>query len=228
MAQGRKVGLTAQSHKVIHNLLAEIERAAAEECLEFKGIKRGDHWESKHIKTNNSIDAVLDPEVTLVAGTAWLFARDELDGKLDTLVVDEAGQYSLADTIACGTAARRLVRSATRPTRPGDAGFTGGSVPALSMSSASTGRSRNSWASSEQTRRMIRGLPLHLGCVHEVTGPPRLRGRTTGQRRRALARGRPRETGSTQTRLKAIAREIERLSPAFQTGAPSARSHTTM
>jgi predicted RecB family nuclease len=109
MAQGRKVGLTAQSHKVIHNLLAEVERAAAEEGLEFKGIKRGDHWESTHIKTSNSIDAVLDPEVTLVAGTAWLFARDELDGKLDTLVVDEAGQYSLADTIACGTAAGRLV-----------------------------------------------------------------------------------------------------------------------
>ncbi|MBA3476494.1 MAG: DNA2/NAM7 family helicase [Actinobacteria bacterium] len=94
---------------MIHNLLAEVERAAAEEGLEFKGIKRGDRWESTHIKTSDSLDAVLDPEVMLVAGTAWLFARDELDRKLDTLVVDEAGQYSLADTIACGTAAGRLV-----------------------------------------------------------------------------------------------------------------------
>ena len=56
-----------------------------------------------------SIADVLDPEVTLVAGTAWLFAREELDGKLDTLVVDEAGQFSLADALACGTAAKRLV-----------------------------------------------------------------------------------------------------------------------
>jgi predicted RecB family nuclease len=109
LAQGRKIGITAQSHKVIHNLLAEIERAAAEEGVDFKGIKRGDHWDSAHVKTSGSIAAVLDPEVTLVAGTAWLFARDELDGKLDTLVVDEAGQYSLADTIACGTSAKRLV-----------------------------------------------------------------------------------------------------------------------
>ena len=54
-------------------------------------------------------DDVLDPEVKLVAGTSWLFAREELDGELDTLVVDEAGQYSLADTIACGTSAARLV-----------------------------------------------------------------------------------------------------------------------
>jgi predicted RecB family nuclease len=109
LAQGRKVGVTAQSHKVIHNLLAEIERAAAEDGLDFKGIKRGDHWESAHIKTSDSIAAVLDPDVTLVAGTAWLFARAELDVELDTLVVDEAGQYSLADTIACGAAAGRLV-----------------------------------------------------------------------------------------------------------------------
>ena len=61
------------------------------------------------MKTSGSIAAVLDPEVTLVAGTAWLFAREELDGKLDTLFVDEAGQFSLADALACGTAAQRLV-----------------------------------------------------------------------------------------------------------------------
>jgi uncharacterized protein len=84
LAQGRTVGITAQSHKVIHNLLAEIERAAAEEALDFNGIKRGDRWESAHVKTSGSIAAVLDPDVTLIAGTAWLFARAGLDGKLDT------------------------------------------------------------------------------------------------------------------------------------------------
>jgi hypothetical protein len=109
LAEGRKVGITAQSHKVIQNLLAEVERAAVEEGLDFKGIKRGDHWESSHVKTSGSIAAVLDAEVTLVAGTAWLFAREELDGKLDTLVIDEAGQFSLADALACGTSAGRLV-----------------------------------------------------------------------------------------------------------------------
>jgi uncharacterized protein len=109
LAQGRKVGITAQSHKVIHNMLAEVERAAAEEGLDFKGIKRGDRWKSAHVKTSSAMSDVLDSEVRLVAGTAWLFARDELDGKLDTLVVDEAGQVSLADVLACGTSAKRLV-----------------------------------------------------------------------------------------------------------------------
>ena len=50
-----------------------------------------------------------DPEVQLVAGTAWLLCRPELDGTLDYLFVDEAGQVSLADALALGTAARTLV-----------------------------------------------------------------------------------------------------------------------
>jgi uncharacterized protein len=47
--------------------------------------------------------------VDVVAGTAWLFARPELDGKFDLLVVDEAGQRSLADVVAVSGAAKDLV-----------------------------------------------------------------------------------------------------------------------
>ena len=52
---------------------------------------------------------MLDPELQLLAGTSWLFARDELDQHVDTLFVDEGGQFALADAIAVGTAARNLV-----------------------------------------------------------------------------------------------------------------------
>jgi hypothetical protein len=106
--QHRKVEIVAQSHKVIHNLLEEVERAAADERLDFRGVKYGDPFESAHVKSGELGD-VLEEDVLLVAGTAWLQSREELDGKLDTLVVDEAGQFSLADTLACGSAARRLV-----------------------------------------------------------------------------------------------------------------------
>jgi uncharacterized protein len=44
-----------------------------------------------------------------LAGTAWLFARSELDAQLDCLVIDEAGQVSLADALAMGTSARNLI-----------------------------------------------------------------------------------------------------------------------
>ena len=48
-------------------------------------------------------------DAALVAGTAWLFSRDKMDGQLDYLFIDEAGQVSLADAIAMGTAARNIV-----------------------------------------------------------------------------------------------------------------------
>jgi superfamily II DNA or RNA helicase len=45
--QRRKVGIVAQSHKVIHNMLAEVERAAAEEDLDFRGVKHGWRFASR-------------------------------------------------------------------------------------------------------------------------------------------------------------------------------------
>src|SRR5581483_5961756 len=107
IGQGRKVGITAQSHKVIHNLIEEVERAAAQEKLDFHGVKCGDHpfEATAHVKKGRYDE----PEALLVAGTSWVHSRAEMDGALDTLFVDEAGQFSLADALACGTAARRIV-----------------------------------------------------------------------------------------------------------------------
>jgi len=47
--------------------------------------------------------------VALPAGTSWHFSREEVDGTLDYLFIDEAGQVSLADAMALGTAARNIV-----------------------------------------------------------------------------------------------------------------------
>ena len=48
-------------------------------------------------------------DVRLVAGTAWLYSPENMDGRLDYLVIDEAGQVSLADALAMGTSARNLI-----------------------------------------------------------------------------------------------------------------------
>ena len=53
--------------------------------------------------------ALLADDVQLLAGTSWLFSREQFDGRVHTMFVDEAGQVSLADAIAIGTAAERLV-----------------------------------------------------------------------------------------------------------------------
>jgi uncharacterized protein len=117
MRHGRRVGVTATSHKAIHNLLDEVERAAAEEGLSFHGLKKSsaDNAESRYdsasIASDNTTDAFVlaGRDTLLFAGTAWLFADSRLDGLVDTLVIDEAGQVSLADALAMATSAKNVV-----------------------------------------------------------------------------------------------------------------------
>ena len=118
MREGKVVGVTAPTHRVIHNLLDEVEKVALEEGVEFKGVKKcrdseGESaFESKlalsTIRNVEELDEV--PEgVQLVAGTAWLFSKEGFDQAVDVLFVDEAGQVSIADALAVGLAARNLV-----------------------------------------------------------------------------------------------------------------------
>ncbi|MGH3744104.1 MAG: DEAD/DEAH box helicase, partial [Mycobacteriales bacterium] len=45
----------------------------------------------------------------LVGGTSWLWAREDMEDSVDVLVIDEAGQFSLADAVAVSRAASGLV-----------------------------------------------------------------------------------------------------------------------
>jgi len=113
------VGVAATSHKAIHNLLDEIERAAGEEGVSFRGLKKCSAGSAETAYQSNSIASVGDlkklvaaaPRVQLLAGTAWLFSHHDLDGGalIDTPVIDEAGQVSLADALAMGTSARNVI-----------------------------------------------------------------------------------------------------------------------
>lgn len=117
LAQGKRIGVAAQSHKVIHNLLDEIEKVARKDGVRFRGLKKstGGNEESEyngHFITSEPAAlkiAQAGRGVHLLAGTAWLFARADLDTTLDYLVIDEAGQISLADALAMGTSARNLI-----------------------------------------------------------------------------------------------------------------------
>jgi uncharacterized protein len=111
LGDGKRVGVTAPTHKAIHNLLGEIE-AVARPVTGLKKCSAGDpetKYEGAWVENEDGIEPFRDPETRLLAGTAWLFAREELDRQVDVLVIDEAGQMSLADALAVGTSARSLV-----------------------------------------------------------------------------------------------------------------------
>ena len=50
-----------------------------------------------------------DPEPQLVGGTAWTLAKSDFKDSFDYLFIDEAGQVSLANTIAMGMCAKNLI-----------------------------------------------------------------------------------------------------------------------
>jgi uncharacterized protein len=107
MSLGRRVGVTSTSHKAIHNLIAEVEKTG----ISFRGLKKGDSYETTFVSTSKKQADFSEPEddVLLLAGTAFLFSREDMAGVVDTLFVDEAGQVSLADALALGTCARNVV-----------------------------------------------------------------------------------------------------------------------
>ncbi|MCW2509230.1 MAG: protein of unknown function, putative recB domain [Modestobacter sp.] len=113
---GKRVGLTGSSHKVIGNLLDAVMAAAREAGVPVRAVQKADDLQRcsdvdvQCVPTNGQVVDALDAgDADLVAGTAWLFAREDLAGRFDVLVVDEAGQRSLADTIAVSRAAANLV-----------------------------------------------------------------------------------------------------------------------
>src|SRR5262249_57410574 len=99
----RRVGVAATSQKAIHNLLHEVEEVAHGCGFSFRGLKKAsDGNEESEFVSRLGDDALIgnsfdNGELTryagapqLVAGTSWLFSREEMDGAVDVLVIDEA------------------------------------------------------------------------------------------------------------------------------------------
>ncbi len=113
----RRVGVTATSHKVIGNLLDALCEAARESGYPLRVIQKvtdksdGFVDDMVTVTTKNEAvpSALRSGEVQVAAGTAWLWARDEMANSVDVLFVDEAGQVSLAYALAASQGAGSLV-----------------------------------------------------------------------------------------------------------------------
>jgi len=114
---GLKVGITAVSHKVIRNLLDEAVAASEEQGMELRCVQkvRGEpktngSYQIRETDKNSDVFRVLESgEAQVAAGTAWLWSREEAANSVDVLFVDEAGQISLANTVAVSQAACSVV-----------------------------------------------------------------------------------------------------------------------
>ena len=114
---GKRVGVTSNSHKVIGHLLDEVCAAGRDEHVAVTGVQLNSGPEGCRERAIEKVgrdwrrvlDGFQTGEARLAGGTAWLWARPELAGAVDVLVVDEAGQVSLANALAASPAAGSLV-----------------------------------------------------------------------------------------------------------------------
>jgi predicted RecB family nuclease len=135
LKQGKRVGITSNSHKAINNLLLGVQKEARRVGFSFNGVKKsgGNDEELADCENINLADdnkTAFTGEFNLVAGTAWLFARDEADQFLDYLFIDEAGQVAVANLVAVGTSTKNIILlgdqmqlgQPTQGTHPGESG----------------------------------------------------------------------------------------------------------
>ncbi len=116
VAHGMRVGVTANSHKVVGHLLDEVAKRAAERGIR---VRIGQKTDAEGDCTSDAAEpfrdygrllgAMTGRELDVVGGTAWVWSRPEFEGSVDVLIVDEAGQFSLANTVAVSPAAASLV-----------------------------------------------------------------------------------------------------------------------
>lgn len=112
---GKRVAVSSNSHKAINNLLEAVDKRMAESGHAYFGMKKVSNAEqgidSANIVNVGSDSVILDadPEPQLVGGTAWTLAKSDFRDKFDYLFIDEAGQVSLANTIAMGMCAKNMI-----------------------------------------------------------------------------------------------------------------------
>ena len=112
---GKKVGITANSHKVIRNLIDATIKAADELGIVLQCCQKADEvGNPQHrlffAKKNEDLFAALSSGSTAVGGgTAWLWSRPDAFATVDVLFVDEAAQMSLANVLAVSQAAKAVV-----------------------------------------------------------------------------------------------------------------------
>ncbi|ALE93416.1 nuclease [Arthrobacter alpinus] len=111
MARGWKIGVVGQSHAVVENMLrAAVEKAGVDPKRVAKKLATP-HDVPWTITDDKQFAGLLNgPEGALIGGTAWTMTGSNVPaGSLDLLVIDEAGQYSLANTLAVAQSAKRLL-----------------------------------------------------------------------------------------------------------------------
>ena len=86
--EGKKVGVTSNSHEAIKNLLIAIENQAANQNFEFSGMRKArssDKYDWKFIKDITTGKLLNFDDYLLYAGTSWFFVDPRMNKTLENI-----------------------------------------------------------------------------------------------------------------------------------------------
>jgi len=107
---GKRVGVTAMSHKAIDNLMEAVADRFAKEDVELRAVRKAVGGSVDGVDYINDNSKCAAGPYDVIAGTSWLFASEAMrSAPVDVLVIDEAGQLGLADTLSASISASNVL-----------------------------------------------------------------------------------------------------------------------
>jgi predicted RecB family nuclease len=135
MRDGKKVGITSNSHKAINNLLIGAAKLCKDQGITAAFVCTSNTDEQLAelgvvVTENKGLIAHVSPSI-VIGTTAWGFCRPDLEKQFDYLFVDEAGQVSVANLVGMSRATSNIVLigdqmqlgQPTQGTHPGESGM---------------------------------------------------------------------------------------------------------
>jgi predicted RecB family nuclease len=133
---GKRVGVVAMSHPAIDNLMSAVYDVfeAAGDASMLHALRWQDEADDASLpfaQYSKKKADLASNEFNLIGGTAWLWANQEMrQNPVDFLIVDEAGQLSLADALASTNGTRNMLllgdplqlSQVAKAEHPGDSG----------------------------------------------------------------------------------------------------------
>lgn len=113
LAEGKRVGISSNSHAAINNLLLGTARHCQAQGIKAsffctKNTSAELEQRGVSVTSNQKLSGELC-DACVIGTTAWGFSREDMQGALDVLVIDEAGQVAVANLVGMSRSASSLV-----------------------------------------------------------------------------------------------------------------------
>tara|TARA_R110002124_G_scaffold285991_1_gene465592 strand:- start:4065 stop:7436 length:3372 start_codon:yes stop_codon:yes gene_type:complete len=111
--QGKKIGISSNSHKAINNLLiSTVEYCNTHNITGYFACTKNTDDKIDQLKINVLSNNKIFENIKsgcVIGTTAWGFSREDLADNFDYLLIDEAGQVSVANLIAMSQSTKNII-----------------------------------------------------------------------------------------------------------------------